>query len=109
MIEEIYFMHLPSEGKLFRADSEPLADLLAGIKKHEIALPNFQRPWVWEPPMVYDLLVSVAYRYPAGSLLTMPVQTASFALRAFEGSGDNLKKEDVNMMILDGQQLSFLS
>jgi hypothetical protein len=97
-------MHLPSEGKLFRADSEPLTDLLVGISKHEIALPNFQRPWVWEPHMVYDLLVSVAYRYPAGSLLTMPVQTASFALRAFEGAGDNLKKEEVNLMILDGQQ-----
>jgi hypothetical protein len=97
-------MHLPSEGSLFTAKPEPLADLLTGIHKHKIALPNFQRPWVWEPQMVYDLIVSVAYRYPAGSLLTMPVQSASFALRSFEGSGELRPGEDPGLMILDGQQ-----
>jgi len=96
-------MHLPSEGNLFTAKPEPLADLLAGIDKHKIALPNFQRPWVWEPEMVRDLIVSVAYRYPAGSLLTMPVVTSNFALRPFEGAGDSLSANP-NHMILDGQQ-----
>lgn len=96
-------VHLPSEGNLFTAKPEPLADLLGGIHQHKIALPDFQRPWVWEPEMVRDLLMSVAYRYPAGSLLTMPVSTASFALRPFQGSGDTLKATP-NLMILDGQQ-----
>lgn len=96
-------MHLPSEGNLFTAKPEPLSDLLSGIHRHKIALPDFQRPWVWEPQMIRDLLISVAYRYPAGSLLTMPVTTASFALRAFEGSGESLS-ERPNLMVLDGQQ-----
>jgi hypothetical protein len=96
-------MHLPSEGNLFIARPEPLSTLLSGIDRHNIALPNFQRPWVWEPDMVRDLIVSVAYRYPAGSLLTMPVTSTNFSLRPFEGAGENLKGR-VNLMVLDGQQ-----
>lgn len=96
-------MHLPNEGNLFTAKPEPLSDLLNGIHRHKTALPDFQRPWVWEPQMIRDLLISVAYRYPAGSLLTMPVTTTGFALRAFEGSGDTLSSQPT-LMVLDGQQ-----
>jgi len=97
-------MHVPGQGSLFTAKPEPLGDLLAGIHKHKIALPNFQRPWVWKPQMVYDLLISVAYRYPAGSLLTMPVTNATFALRSFEGSEALHAGDKPDLMILDGQQ-----
>lgn len=51
-------MQLPSDGNIFTARPEQLAELLAGINNHTIALPNFQRAWVWEPEMVRDLLVS---------------------------------------------------
>jgi len=95
-------MHLPSEGNLFIAKPEPLGDLLSGIHRHKTALPNFQRPWVWEPDMVKELIVSVAFRYPAGSLLTMPVSAVNFALRPFE-PWDELKDKP-SLMILDGQQ-----
>lgn len=94
---------LPSEGSIFTAKPEPLSDLLSGIHKHKVALPNFQRPWVWEPNMVRDLIISIAYRYPAGSLLTMPVVNGGFGLRAFEGSGTTLNNQP-NLMVLDGQQ-----
>ena len=96
-------MHVPSEGNIFTAKPELLADLLRGIDRHKIALPNFQRPWVWEPEMVRDLLVSVAYRFPAGNLLTMPVFHTGLALRPFEGAGDGWKDQP-NLIILDGQQ-----
>ena len=66
-------MNIASDGKIFDPTSEPLSKLLEGIHEHSIALPDFQRGWVWEPEMVQSLLISVAYRYPAGSLLTMPV------------------------------------
>jgi hypothetical protein len=49
--------------------------------------------------MVRDLLVSVAYRYPAGSPLTMPVSKSSLALRPFEGIEEVLKEEP-NLIIL---------
>lgn len=54
--------------------------------------------------MVRDLLVSVAYRYPAGSLLTMPISASAFALRAFEGAGELRLNEHPSLMVLDGQQ-----
>ncbi len=93
-------MHVPSEGNIFTANPEPLSDLLAVIHTHSTALPNFQRPWVWEPQMVRELLIYVAYRYPAGSLLTMPVSSSAFALRPFEGSGDSLRR-DPTLLVRD--------
>lgn len=96
-------MNLPGDGTLFTPKSITLDSLLPDIDKHEVGLPEFQRPWVWDPAMVRDLLISVAYRYPAGSLLTMPVKTVSFALRQFEGSGSSLKQTP-DLMVLDGQQ-----
>ena len=95
--------HLPGEGNLFTAKPERLSDLLRGVHRHRVALPNFQRPWVWDPEMVRDLIVSVAYRYPAGSLLTMPLTAVEFALRPFQGAGEQLKAKP-GLMILDGQQ-----
>ncbi len=97
-------LHIPGDGNIFTAKPEPLAGLLAGIHAHHVALPDFQRPWVWEPEMVRDLLVSVANRYPAGSLLTMPVQSETFSLRPFEGAGEKLGTTKPNLMVLDGQQ-----
>ena len=88
---------------IFTPKPVPLSDLLGEINTHKAALPNFQRPWVWEPEMVRQLILSVGYRYPAGSLLTMPVKGKAFTLRPFEGSGDTLK-DTPRLMVLDGQQ-----
>ena len=97
-------MHIPDEGNIFTPMSGPLVELLGDINTHKTALPDFQRPWVWEPQMVRDLLISVAHRYPAGSLLTMPISSATFALRTFEGAGDLRATDQPRMMVLDGQQ-----
>lgn len=98
-------LNISSEGKIFTPKSELLLDILRDIQLHKTALPNFQRPWVWEPDMVRDLIISVAYRYPAGSLLTMPVvgNNGKFAMRPFEGAGPQLKTTP-GLMVLDGQQ-----
>ena len=79
--------NIPTEGDVFTPKSDTLDVLLPNIDRHAIALPQFQRPWVWDPNMVRELLISVAYRYPAGSLLTMPIHKAAFGLRPFEGAG----------------------
>ncbi len=96
-------MNIAGDGEIFTAKPQQLAELLKGIDNHKVVLPDFQRPWVWEPQMVFDLIISVAYRYPAGSLLTMRVSDGGFALRPFDGSGDTLKVKP-ELMILDGQQ-----
>lgn len=96
-------MAIPSTADIFQAKSESLASLLPEIDANKAALPNFQREWVWEPHMVKDLIVSVANRYPAGSLLTMPNSGNTFALRPFSGSGKELKTTPT-LLVLDGQQ-----
>lgn len=98
-------MNIPSEGTIFTPKADQLVDILRGIKLQKVALPNFQRLWVWEPDMVRDLIISVAYRYPAGSLLTMPVTSnnGKFAMRPFEGAGTQLETTPT-VMVLDGQQ-----
>ncbi len=53
--------------------------------------------------MVKELIISVANRYPAGSLLTMPSSGEKFALRPFSGSGSDLKTTPT-LIVLDGQQ-----
>lgn len=95
--------NIPSEGDVFTPKSDTLDVLLPSIHRKNIALPNFQRRWVWNPNMVRELLISVAYRYPAGSLLTMPIHKAAFALRPFEGAGETLEGKP-GLMVLDGQQ-----
>lgn len=97
-------MAIPNYGNIFTAKPTALVSLLQSIEKHDAVLPNFQRAWVWEPEMVRDLLISVAHLYPAGSLLTMPVSSTHFALRAFEGAGEFTSHDRPNLMILDGQQ-----
>lgn len=99
-------MAVPPTADIFQAKSESLAALLPEIHAHKAALPNFQREWVWEPNMVKDLIVSVANRYPAGSLLTMPNSGNTFALRPFSGSSESGSelKTTPTLMVLDGQQ-----
>lgn len=99
-------MSVPHGADIFQPKSESLATLLPEIDQHKAALPNFQREWVWEPEMVRSLVVSVANRYPAGSLLTMPNThggDGTFALRPFTGTGSELKTSPT-LMVLDGQQ-----
>ncbi len=103
MRKEGIVLSIAGEGSLFTPKAVPLSELLSDIHTHKIALPNFQRPWSWEPERVFGLIISVAYRYPAGSLLTMPVLSTNFALRPFDGSGHELVDKP-NLMVLDGQQ-----
>jgi len=52
-------------------DTNPraLKDLLSEIHSRIMALPNFQRDFVWEPGATQELIVSIANNYPAGSIL----------------------------------------
>jgi hypothetical protein len=65
-------------------------------------LPDFQRDFVWEPGMIRGLLVSIASRYPAGSLLRVRNTKEHFAWRTFEGAP--LPNGSPTFLVLDGQQ-----
>ena len=48
---------------------QPIDVLLAWIKSGEIAIPEIQRPFVWEPTKVRNLLDSLYSGYPVGYLI----------------------------------------
>lgn len=47
----------------------PIETLLTWVKSQEIAIPEIQRPFVWEPKKVRDLLDSLYRGYPVGYLI----------------------------------------
>lgn len=68
--------------------TKQLSWLLEQIYQCEMALPDFQRDFVWDPSATQELIISVANSYPAGSLLA--IRNASdthsyFAVREFRG------------------------
>lgn len=54
---------------LFDSDKKPLTFLLDQIENRELALPDFQRSFVWDPNATRELVVSIIQSFPAGSLL----------------------------------------
>lgn len=86
----------------FEAHPKELKSLLRKIHDGEIALPDFQRDFVWPPRSVEDLLESILREYPAGNLLCLRGSGKfPFALRSVE---DAPKAKAPNLLLLDGQQ-----
>ena len=77
--------------------------LLRQIREREIALPDFQRDFVWDPSATQELITSIANNYPAGSLLAIRNTHEYFASREFEGA-PSLDGHKPTYLILDGQQ-----
>lgn len=86
-------------------DTNPraLKDLLAEVHSRTMALPDFQRDFVWEPGATQELIVSIANNYPAGSLLRFRDAKRVFAAREFEGA-PKLDGKMHTFLVLDGQQ-----
>ena len=77
-------------------------DLLDLIRTGSIALPEFQRPFVWEPSRVLELLDSVLNGWPIGSLLLLE-GPQPFRIREVDGATE-VVPDDVELYLLDGQQ-----
>ncbi len=86
-------------------DTNPrvLKDLLTEIHNRNMVLPDFQRDFVWEPGATQELIVSIAYNYPAGSILRVRDAQRVFAAREFEGA-PRLDGRPHTFLVLDGQQ-----
>jgi hypothetical protein len=69
--------------------------LLGWVKSGEIAIPEIQRPFVWEPVQVRDLLDSLYRGYPIGYLITWSTPN----LRLKDGTLSTGKR-----ILIDGQQ-----
>src|SRR5215207_6865995 len=73
----------------------PVETLLTWVKSGEIAIPEIQRPFVWEATKVRDLLDSLYQGYPVGYLIAWRNPT----VRLKDGTAAAGKR-----ILIDGQQ-----
>lgn len=78
-----------------------LSELLAWIDKGELAIPDFQRSFVWPAGNTAELVASIASDFPAGSLLLLE-NNDQFMRRSFEGAPET--GHEPKYLVLDGQQ-----
>jgi hypothetical protein len=86
-------------------DTRSISSLNEDIRRGEIKIPQFQRPFVWKEEQALDLLDSIASHYPIGSLLLWKTPSK---LATERNIGDFLlpKTDDLTPTdyVLDGQQ-----
>ena len=79
----------------YEVNNSSVENMLAWIKQGEIAIPEIQRPFVWESSKVRDLIDSLYKGYPVGYIITW--KNPDIKLK--DGSLANGKK-----ILIDGQQ-----
>ena len=79
----------------YHSSSLSVEQLLGLIKSNEIAIPEIQRPFVWKPKQVRDLIDSLYTGYPTGYIIIS--QSPNMRLR--DGNLSEGKK-----IMIDGQQ-----
>ena len=76
-----------------------ISNILANIDMGNVALPRFQRGYVWNRDQVRGLFDSLYHRHPVGSLLIWTTESKSEIAR-----GDQPLARGVVKLLLDGQQ-----
>ena len=79
----------------YSVSPHPIETLLTWVKSGEIAIPEIQRPFVWEPVKVRNLLDSLYQGYPVGYLIAWRNPT----IRLKDGTHSAGKR-----ILIDGQQ-----
>ena len=69
----------------FPTFSRPLMPMLDQLHAGELALPDFQRSFVWAPDATAELVVSIMRGFPAGNLLFLRGGSSKFKTRPAEG------------------------
>lgn len=87
-------------------DKKRLIDIMEGAQQGTVALPQFQRNFVWARDKIEDLLRSLIKGYYVGSFLVLDVdkEAQPFAIRPIVGV--DLKPQNMRptWLLLDGQQ-----
>jgi len=91
-------------GKIFDTTPEKLRYLLDSIHNREIALPDFQRDFVWDPRATEELIESICQEFPAGSLLRIKNSKGMFFTPREVAGAPALDGHQPSYLILDGQQ-----
>ena len=87
----------------FDSDKKHVTYLLQQIEQRDLALPDFQRDFVWKPGETRELVRSVMQSFPAGTILLMQGGAKHFKPRSFAQAPD-LSGKEPTYLALDGQQ-----
>lgn len=79
----------------YSVNQHPIETIMSWVKSGEIAIPEIQRPFVWKPSKVRDLMDSLYKGYPIGYLISWKNPN----VRLKDGSFSDGKK-----ILIDGQQ-----
>ena len=95
---------VPQRGPLaeFQTTPRQLMHLLDELDSGQLALPDFQRSFVWAPDATRELIVSMIRSFPAGALLFLQGGGAIFKARAAEEAP--ALQGQPSYLVLDGQQ-----
>lgn len=85
---------------IFDHGHRQITSLMGDIERGEIALPDLQRPFVWEDTKVRDLLDSLFLGFPVGTLVLWHTSNDKDA-RALGAERRNLRS---TTLVIDGQQ-----
>lgn len=85
---------------LYRDTGYTTNHLIEEIKHGKLALPDIQRPFVWSPAKVRDLLDSLYRGYPVGTLLFWETGAEVGTRQIGGGENDQVPK----LLVVDGQQ-----
>jgi hypothetical protein len=85
---------------IFEPGQRAIASLMDEIEREVIALPDLQRPFVWEDTKVRDLLDSLFVGFPVGTLVFWHTSNDKDA-RALGAERPGLR---ASMLVIDGQQ-----
>jgi hypothetical protein len=91
---------LRGRAPIFEHGQRSIASLVSDIEREVIALPDLQRPFVWEDTKVRDLLDSLFLGFPVGTLVLWHTSTDREA-RALGGDRPGLR---ATTLVIDGQQ-----
>ncbi len=91
---------LRGRAPIFEHGQRSIASLVSDIEREVIALPDLQRPFVWEDTKVRDLLDSLFLGFPVGTLVLWHTSTDREA-RALGGDRPGLR---ATALVIDGQQ-----
>jgi len=84
---------------IFEPGQRSIASLVSDIEREVIALPDLQRPFVWEDVKVRDLLDSLFLGFPVGTLVFW--HTSDKDSRTIGGDRPGLRS---TALVIDGQQ-----
>ena len=94
-----------ASGKPARYESRQIIDWLRMVDRGEVALPSFQRSYVWKNQRIADYLTALFQNRPTGTFIILSTDAEHgpiFASRAIDGT--SVDQERTLELVLDGQQ-----